>query len=432
MMLDIKTLRDTPADCEQALQRRNPTLSLAPLLALDEERRSLLQQEEILRSQRNQLSKEVGELKRAKQNADAQLEASKQVAEQIKHIEAAKNEVEEKQQQWLLEIPNLPHASVPTGRSEDDNPELHRWGCHLKQRPQEAGCPEPKEHWELATDLGWVEFERAVKISKSRFSMFQGEGARLMAALIRFMLDVHTLGYHYRECMPPLLVNADAMTGTGNFPKFKEDAFALADDELYLIPTAEVPLTNTYRDELLLEAQLPIRLTAHTPCFRREAGAAGRDTRGLIRQHQFDKVEMVQITTQEASMQALEGMREQAERILQLLEIPYRVVTLCTGDMGFSATKTYDLEVWLPGQQRYREISSVSNCGDFQARRMNLRYRQESEGGKPTFCHTLNGSGLAVGRTFAALLENYQQPDGSVRLPEVLKPYLATGLPANF
>ncbi|MFM7389870.1 MAG: serine--tRNA ligase, partial [Vampirovibrionales bacterium] len=255
-----------------------------------------------------------------------------------------------------------------------------------------------------------------------------GQGARLMSALIRFMLDVHTTQHGYTECMPPLLVNADTMQGTGQFPKFKEEAFTIGDDGLYLIPTAEVPLTNLYRDELLQEAELPILMTAHTPCFRREAGAAGRDTRGLIRQHQFDKVEMVQLVEPSTSMEALEAMRTHAERILQLLELPYRVVTLCTGDMGFSATKTYDLEVWMAGQQRYREISSVSNCGDFQARRMNLRYRQGDSSGKPAYCHTLNGSGLAVGRTFAALIEQYQQADGSIRIPAVLTPYLTSPL----
>jgi len=420
MMLDIKKIRENAALAESLLKRRSASLTIAPVLAIDEQRRVLLKEEEALRNERNALSKQVGELKKSGQDATAVLETSKQVGERIKAIEAEKEMLAAQQEAILLNTPNLPAEETPVGADETHNVEVSRWGDEFKTRP----ITTPKDHWDIGETLGWLDFERGVKVAKSRFSVFRGDGAKITRALIRFMLDIHTHRFGYEEIMPPLLVNEATMTGTGQLPKFREDMFKLADDDLYLIPTAEVPLTNLYRDELLTEDQLPIQLVGHTPCFRREAGSAGRDTRGLIRQHQFDKVELVQIVRPEDSNQALKNLTNHAETILKALELPFRTVALCTGDLGFSAMQCYDLEVWMAAQGVYREISSCSNMGDFQARRLNLRYRSTTNGGKPTFCHTLNGSGLAVGRTVAAILENYQIATDTVAIPTVLQPYM--------
>ena len=418
-MLDIKALRQDPKTVESVLKRRNTDFSLAPLLKLDETRRHLLQEEEGLRSERNALNKEVATLKKSGESAEAVLEKAKSISERINTIEAEKEALTLQQQNILMTLPNLPHESVKDGLSEEDNEEIRRWGCELKSRPMQDVPP----HWETGTALNWIDFERGVKLAKSRFSVLRGNGALLVRALIRLMLDVHTIEHGYEELVLPLLVNEASMTGTGQLPKFGEDMYKVIDDDLYLIPTSEVPITNLYRDEIVEASQLPMRFTSHTPCFRREAGSAGRDTRGLIRQHQFDKVELVHITKAEESFDALEALTHHAERILQILELPYRVVSLCTGDMGFSASKTYDLEVWMPAQGVYREISSCSNTLDFQARRMNLRYK-EHEGEKAQFCHTLNGSGIAVGRTVAAILENYLVETNTLKIPTALQPYM--------
>ena len=422
MMLDIKVIRENPELAEATLKKRSAELTIAPLLLIDERRRELLKEEEAFRNERNSLSKQVGELKKAGQDATAQLEASKHVAEQIKSIEAEKETLALQQESILLNTPNFPAETTPVGADETQNVEISRWGDEFKTR----NIASPKDHWDIGETLGWLDFERGVKVAKSRFSVFRGEGAKITRALIRFMLDVHTHHNGYEEIMPPLLVNEASMKGTGQLPKFRDDMFKLGEDDLYLIPTAEVPLTNLYRDELLSEAQLPIQMVGHTPCFRREAGSAGRDTRGLIRQHQFDKVELVQIVRPEDSAQALKNLTAHAEGILKALELPYRVVALCTGDLGFSAAQCFDLEVWMAAQGVYREISSCSNMTDFQARRLNLRYRSEALSGKPAFCHTLNGSGLAVGRTVAAILENYQVSETEVAIPKALQPYMET------
>lgn len=418
-MLDIKTLRQDPKGIEALLQRRNPDFSIAPVLQLDEERRQLLQEEEGLRNQRNQLNKTLATLKKEGASTEGTLEEAKAISERIKSIESEKEALSDAQDAILMRLPNLPHESVKSGVSDADNEEIRRWGCEFKTRPMTETPP----HWETGVALNWLDFERGVKVAKSRFSIFRGQGALLLRSLIRLMLDVHTTQHGYEELVLPLLVNEASMKGTGQLPKFGEDMYQVRDDDLYLIPTSEVPMTNLYRDEILDASQLPLRFTSHTPCFRREAGSAGRDTRGLIRQHQFDKVELVQITRAEDSFEALEQLTQHAERILQLLELPYRVVSLCTGDLGFSATKTYDLEVWMPAQGVYREISSCSNTLDFQARRMNLRYKA-SEGEKAQLCHTLNGSGIAVGRTVAAILENYRINAETLLIPKALHVYM--------
>ena len=418
-MLDIRHLREAPDVVNQGLQSRQGSLSIDDILALDVERRTLLQQEEDLRSERNQLSKQIGQLKKAGDDASQVMARSKQVANEIKQIEADKEALASRQNDALMGLPNLPDIQTPIGASEEENVEVSRWGCEFKQRPQTAVKP----HYEVGSDLGWLDTERGVKIAKSRFTALRGDIARLNRALIQYMLDVHTQYHGYEEVVPPFIVNRPTMTGTGQLPKFEDDLFRLQDDDLFLIPTAEVPLTNLYAAELLSEEDLPIALTAYTPCFRREAGSAGQDTRGLIRQHQFDKVELVHIVREEESDETHQALTQHAEAILQRLELPYRKLELCTGDLGFSAARCYDLEVWFPAQERYREISSCSNMKAFQARRMNLRYR-EAETGKPTFAHTLNGSGLAVGRTLAALLENYQISDTEITVPTVLQPYL--------
>jgi seryl-tRNA synthetase len=386
--------------------------------ALDGERRAAILELEALRHRQRLAGEEIARLGRAKQDASALRAEMKGVAERVRSLEERLAALEERLRQFLLVLPNLPDASVPVGPDAAANRELRRVG----EPPQFAFAP--KAHWDLGAELGILDFERAAKIAGARFAVYWDLGARLERALIQFMLELH-LSRGYREVIPPYLVNADTLTGTGQLPKFEGDLFKTraGDRELYLIPTAEVPVTNLHRDEILAAGELPRRYVSFTPCFRSEAGSYGKDVRGLIRQHQFHKVELVKLTTPESSMAELEGMVADAEEVLKRLELPYRVVVLATGDMGFAAAKTYDLEVWLPGQQAYREISSCSNCTDFQARRAGIRYRPEPEA-KPRFVHTLNGSGLAVGRTLIALIENHQQADGSVAIPEALRPYM--------
>jgi seryl-tRNA synthetase len=416
-MLDIKLIRDNPEAVNAALKRRNPELSVDCILAIDVERRQLLQEEESLRSQRNKLTEQIAAAKRAGQDTIAIQEETRNLAQRIKEIEQRKEVLAISQESLLLDIPNIPHSEVPTGKDEHDNVVIKTWGDEFKSRYHANVLP----HFEIGTKLGILDFERGVKIAQSRFSVMRGEGSRLERALINFMLDTHTQ-HGYEEILPPFLVNPDAMRGTGQLPKFEADMFKCRDDELFLIPTAEVPLTNLYRDEILEADQLPMSMAAYTPCFRREAGSAGKDTRGLIRQHQFDKIELVKIVAPDTSEEEHQKLTAAAERILELLELPYRRVELCTGDLGFGAARCYDLEVWMPAQGVYREISSCSNFMDFQARRANLKYRSP-ETGKPALVHTLNGSGLAVGRTLAAILENYQISDQEVVIPTVLRPY---------
>jgi seryl-tRNA synthetase len=417
-MLDPKLIRNQLADTAAQLQRRGFTLDIEKIEQLETQRKDIQVRTEKLQAERNSSSKSIGKAKAAGEDIQPLLD---QVAGLGEQLDAAKQELDAVQNQlnnFLMGIPNIPHDSVPTGTDETQNTEVRSWG-------EPTGFDfEVKDHVDLGEGLGGMDFQSAVKLSGSRFAVLRGPLARLHRALIQFMLETHTQEHGYQECYVPYLVNADSLRGTGQLPKFEEDLFATrGEDPLYLIPTAEVPVTNLVRDVILDADQLPLRLTAHTPCFRSEAGSYGKDTRGLIRQHQFEKVEMVQVVAAQDSWQALEELTGHAERVLQRLELPYRVVTLCTGDIGFSAAKTYDLEVWLPGQQAYREISSCSNFGDFQARRMQARYRNP-ETGKPELVHTINGSGLAVGRTLVAVMENYQQADGSIWVPEVLQPYL--------
>ena len=421
-MLDIRRIRENPEAVNTALQRRNRSLSIDALLAIDVERRQLLGKEEELRSRRNQLTQDIARAKREGQDTDRIQQETKQLALEIKRIEEEKEVLNTRQEEWLLTVPNTPQACVPEGPDESGNVVVKTWGEAFISRPQKNVKP----HWEIASDLGLVDFDRGVKIAQSRFSIFRGEGARLERALINFMLDCHRES-GYEEISPPFLVNAAAMQGTGQLPKFEADMFRCRDDALFLIPTAEVPVTNMFSGEIIEESQLPIYMTAYTPCFRREAGSAGRDTRGLIRQHQFDKVELVKFTRPEDSQREHEQLLSDAEEILRRLEIPYRVVELCTGDLGFAASRCFDIEVWMPALGVYREISSCSNFLDFQARRASLKYRSEATG-KPAFLHTLNGSALAVGRTFAAILENYQVSDEEVHIPEVLWPYTGNQL----
>lgn len=422
-MLDIRQIRENADAVNAALKRRNSGLSVNAILALDVERRGLLQEEETLRSERNALTKQVADAKRDKNpDADSLLAQSKGVSERIKAIEVEKDALAAQQEALLLNLPNIPALETPDGQNSEDNPVVRVWGDEFKARVPEDVVP----HWEIGTHLGLLDFERGVKVAKSRFTVMRGLGARLERALIQFMLDLHTTRHGYEEILPPFLVNRQAMQGTGQLPKFEDDMFKVQ-DELFLIPTAEVPVTNLYADELLLASDLPKYFTAYTPCFRREAGSAGQDTRGLIRQHQFNKVELVKVVHPEESAQELEQLVRHAESVLQALQLPYRVVALCAGDLGFSAQQCYDLEVWMPAQGVYREISSCSNMGDFQARRMTLKFRHP-ETGKPTLAHTLNGSALAVGRTVAAILENYQLSPTEFAIPEVLKPYLENRL----
>lgn len=384
---------------------------------LDAERRAGLVEVEELKRRRNDASQEIGKIKKAGGDAAAQMAEVGQMKVRIEELEGRLAGVDKELVDLEMRIPNLPDMSVPVGPDESANVEVRRVG-----EPRTYGFA-PKAHWDLGTELGILDFERGAKLSGARFTVYFGAGARLERALISFMLDLHTEQHGYTEVLPPFLVSRPVLEGTGNLPKFEADLFRIDPQDLFLIPTAEVPVTNLHRDEILEEASLPLRYTAYTPCFRAEAGSHGRDVRGLIRQHQFNKVELVQLTTPEQSFAALEELTGHAEKVLQLLELPYRVMALSTGDMGFASAKTYDIEVWLPGQNAYREISSCSNCVDFQARRASLRYRP-AEGGKPKLLHSLNGSGLAVGRTLIAILENYQNEDGSITVPERLRPYL--------
>ncbi|RAI14415.1 MAG: serine--tRNA ligase [Candidatus Melainabacteria bacterium] len=415
-MLDIKLIRENPEKINELLKRRNPELSVDEVLRIDEERRSVQKEADELRAKRKTESQKIGELKKKGENTEAIQEDVRKIGDEIKSLEEKETELDEAQRQALLKIPNTPDETTPVGKSEDDNVIVSGFG-----EPTEAGF-ELKPHWDLAEDLGIIDFERGVKLSQSRFILYRGKGSLLERAIINFFLDVHTKEHGYEEILPPVLVNSAAMTGTGQLPKFAEDMYKCENEDLYLIPTAEVPVTNIYQNEILPEDMLPKYMTAYTPCFRREAGSAGKDTRGLIRVHQFNKVELVKLTTPETSHEEHLKLTKNAERVLELLELPYRRVELCTADIGFSANKCFDLEVYLPSYNGYKEISSCSNFGDFQARRANIRYRSK-EDGKVRFVHTLNGSGLAVGRTFAAILENYQQEDGSIKIPKVLQPY---------
>lgn len=417
-MLDIKFIRSNPETVKESLIRRNGQTDLVDeFLKVDEERRKKLVVTEQLKGKRNTVSEEVGKMKKAGQDCEDLVLEMREVSQQIKNHDEEIRQIEEQLQAIVLSIPNVPHETVPIGADESDNREERRWG-----EPRKFAFP-VKAHWDLSEKLNILDFERAAKVTGARFTFYRGLGARLERALISFMLDLHTQEHGYVELLPPYIVNRDSMIGTGQLPKFAEDMFHLENSEYYLIPTAEVPVTNYYRDEILAEEELPLYYTAYSACFRAEAGSAGRDTRGLIRQHQFNKVELVKFTHPSNSYEELEKLTNNAEKVLQLLELPYRVVSLSTGDLGFSAAKTYDLEVWLPSFETYREISSCSNFEDYQARRANIRYRPK-EKGKPEFVHTLNGSGLAIGRTTAAILENYQEEDGSITIPQVLRPYL--------
>ena len=415
-MLDARYVRENVEAVRNALKKRGYEFPLAEFLAIDEKRMALLKETEELRNRRNVASEEIGKLKRHKADATAQLEEMKGVSDRLKDLDDRLKDLESETRSFLLTIPNIPHESVPVGKDETENIEVRRWGT-----PREFDV-EPLNHWDIAETLDIIDFERASKIAGARFALMKGAGARLERALMNFMLDRHT-AKGYKEIFPPIIVNRESMTGTGQLPKFEMELFRVADPEFYLIPTAEVPVTNIHRDEILREEDLPIYYTAYTPCFRREAGSYGKDTRGLIRQHQFNKVELVKFVKPEDSYAELEKLTNDAEGILQGLGLPYRVVALCTGDLGFSSATTYDLEVWLPGQNKYREISSCSNFEDFQARRAGIRFKREGKKGTE-FVHTLNGSGLAIGRTLVAILENYQQKDGTVIIPEALRPYM--------
>lgn len=421
-MLDLRFIRDNVQMAKERLASRGEAPAvLDELIQIDVERRGLLVEAELLKQKRNDLSKRVAELKRQGKSVGDALalvyaDAPQLVGldQQLQEKEAVLQKIEEQVPNLLLDIPNLPHESTPVGKSPEDNVEVRRWGTVRRF------TFEPRPHWELGETLGILDFERAARIAQSRFAVLKGHGARLERALIGFMLDLHVKEHGYTEVLPPFLVNADAMRGTGQLPKFDEELFKTKDEGLYMIPTAEVPLTNYHREEILPTGSLPLSYVAYTPCFRREAGSYGKDTRGLMRQHQFDKVELVKFTEPEHSYDALEQMTRHAETVLQRLNLPYRVVALCTAELGFAAAKTYDIEVWIPSHGAYREVSSVSNCEAFQARRANIRYRPSPKA-PPRFVHTLNGSGVAVGRTWLAILENYQEADGTVAIPEALR-----------
>jgi seryl-tRNA synthetase len=419
-MLDIKLIRSNPEYVKERLKTRDEAYSLMvdELLAVDEERRKIISEVEQLKAEKNRLSKEIGLLYREgkKEEAEKAKEAVQAKNKKIEQLEKDLKDVERRFNHILLSIPNIPHESVPVGEDEEDNVEIRRWG-----EPRKFDF-EPLPHWEIGEKLGILDFERGAKLSGSRFTVMFKEAARLERALINFMLDLHTKEHGYTEVWSPVLVKPEILIGTGQLPKFEEDLYKICDEDLYLIPTAEVSLTNLHAGEILKEDELPKYYTAYTPCFRREAGSHGKDVRGILRQHQFDKVELVKIVKPEDSYSELEKLVQEAEKVLQLLELPYRVVELCTGDLGFSAAKTYDIEVWIPSQNRYREISSCSNTEAFQARRAKIRYKDKN--GKNQFVHTLNGSGLAVGRTLLAIMENYQRPDGTFDIPEVLKKYM--------
>ncbi|MGE5606845.1 MAG: serine--tRNA ligase [Bacteroidota bacterium] len=416
-MLDIKLVRNEPEKVRAGMAKRGAQVPLDQFINLDEERRRKLTEVEQLKNKRNTVSKEVGRLKAQGQDATGIIQEMQDVGGKIQELDLAIRDIEEQLNQILMVIPNLPHESVPVGKDETENQLIRTWGEPRKFDFQ------PKTHDEIGTGIGIMDFERAAKISGARFVVMSGWGAKLERALFNFMLDLHAGEHGYTEIFPPFLVNRASMTGTGQLPKFEEDMFKCTPGDLYLIPTAEVPVTNLHRDEILNLEQLPIKYAAYTACFRAEAGSAGRDTRGIIRQHQFNKVELVKFTKPDESYQEHEKLVHDAEDVLQRLGLPYRIMLLCSGDQGFSAAKCYDLEVWLPSFNTYREISSCSNFEDFQARRANIRYRP-APGAKPEFVHTLNGSGVAVGRTVAAILENYQNEDGSVTIPEALRPYM--------
>jgi len=416
-MLDLRFIRANLDAVKQMLKNRRNDLDISVFETIDRKRREILPALEALRHRKNKVGEEIAQMKKQRQDASGLIAEMKTVSVQIKDMEAALSQVDEDLKPFLMVIPNVPHDSVPVGAASEDNPVIRTWGTIL-ERDFEALA-----HWDLGERLGILDFAAAAKLAGSRFALYRGAGARLERALISFMLDIHTREHGYTEVLPPFMVNSASMTGTGQLPKFKEDLFKIEGWDLYLIPTAEVPVTNIHRDEVLAEEALPIRYVAYTPCFRSEAGSYGKDTRGLIRQHQFNKVELVKFCKPEESYRELEDLTRNAETILQRLELPYRVVALCTGDLGFSSAKTYDLEVWLPGQNLYREISSCSNFEDFQARRAGIRFKRKGASGTE-LVHTLNGSGLAVGRTLVAVLENYQQKDGTVLIPQVLQSYM--------
>ena len=415
-MLDIKLIRENPEKINELLKRRNPELSIDAVLEVDEERRKIQFATDELRAKRKSESQKIGEMKKAGQNTDEIQAEVKKIGDEIKELEEKQNALDEKQKNLLLNIPNIPDESTPIGTSEDDNVEVYKWG-----EPRKFDF-EFKPHWDLCEQKNIVDFERGVKLSQSRFTLYRGKGAKLERAIINFFLDIHTQEQGYEEILPPFMANAATMTGTGQLPKFAQDMYKCEDEDLYLIPTAEVPVTNIYSGEILSEDMLPVYMCAYTPCFRREAGSAGKDTRGLIRVHQFNKVELVKLCTPQTSPEEHDKLTKDAEKMLQMLELPYRREALCSADIGFSANKCWDLEVWMPSYGTYKEISSCSNYGDYQARRANIRYR-DKESGKVQFVHTINGSGLAVGRTFAAIVENYQTADGDIIIPEALRKY---------
>ncbi len=418
-MLDIKKIRECPEEIKGALARRGKQTNIDELCLLDKQRRELMVQVEQLKAKKNEASKQIPQLKKEGKDVSAVFEEMKQVGAQIKQLDESLGELEQKVSELLLSIPNTPNPSIPDGLSDADNVEIKRF-----MEPTSFDF-EPQAHWDIGTRLGILDFETAAKVTGSRFTFYKGLGSRLERSLISFMLDTHTMEHGYTEVLPPYMAHRRSMTGTGQLPKFEEDAFKVAGTEYFLIPTAEVPVTNMMRDTILKEEDLPIYYTAYSACFRAEAGSAGRDTRGLIRQHQFNKVELVKFVKPQNSYDELAKLLADAEHILQLLELPYRVVNLCAGDIGFSAAQTYDIEVWMPSYNNYVEISSCSNFEDFQARRASIKYKDASTG-KNEFIHTLNGSGLAVGRTVAAILENYQQADGTVRVPKALQEYMRT------
>ncbi|HCY85474.1 MAG TPA: serine--tRNA ligase [Desulfobacteraceae bacterium] len=416
-MLDIKRIKNDLDLVQKGMEKRGAQIDFSSFLKIEEDRKKFLLEIEELRHQRNTTSDEIARMKKAGEDAQPSIEKMRSVSERIKELDKDLGEVEAQINDFLISLPNLPADDVPKGKDDTENRLEKTWGD-----PRQFDF-KIKDHADIGEDLGILDLGRATKLAGARFPLYMGAGARLERALINFMLDIHTTEHGYKEALPPFIVNRTTMTGTGQLPKFEEDLFKLDGWDYYLIPTSEVPITNIYAKEILDEAVLPLKFTAYTPCFRSEAGSYGRDTKGLIRQHQFNKVEMVKVTSPDTSFDELESLLANAETILQRLELPYRVVTLCTGDLGFSATKTYDIEVWMPGQDKYREISSCSNCLDFQARRASIKFKRKGAK-KPEFCHTLNGSGLAVGRTFAAILENYQQADGTVTVPDALVPYM--------
>jgi len=417
IVLDMKFVRDHLDEVRQMLVNRNNSLNLDDFSSLEKKRRDILAEVEQLKGKRNTVSKQVSIMKKNGENTDAIVAEMRSVGDRISALDGELKEVEERLRDILLHIPNMPKEDVPIGKDDTENPEVRKWGT-----PREFSF-EPKEHWDIGADLDILDADRAAKVTGARFTFYKGLGARLERACINFMMDIHANKHGYTEMLAPYIVNRDSMIGTGQLPKFAEDMFKLEGMDYYLVPTAEVPTTNYHREEILDGAKLPEYYSAYTACFRAEAGSAGRDTRGLIRQHQFNKVELIKFVKPENSWDELESMVDAAEDVLRVLELPYHVVQLCTGDMSFTSAKTYDIEVWFPAQNRYREISSCSNCTDYQARRANIKFRRDAKA-KPEFVHTLNGSGLAVGRTVAAILENYQQEDGSVVIPKALVPYM--------